>query len=110
MHWSFFPILAGARRWGDSWIDRKICMVTDNTTVMHAINSGRSKCKKVMSGLRELFWLSITHKYQIFSVYIKSADNIICDSLSRLNEYVSFSRIVAADSLQIMCCANQFHV
>ena len=104
----FYPILAAAKRWGGLWRGRRVCMITDNTAVMHAINSGRSKSKKVMTGLRELFWLSITFNYQISSVYIKSANNIVCDRLSRLNDYVSLARIRAIDKASVMCCSEKF--
>ena len=83
--------------------------VTDNTQVMAALNSGRSKNKTTMSWLRLIFWMSIHHNFDIQSVYINTRDNVVCDSLSRLNKFVNIARIRDADVAKAMCCHDIFH-
>lgn len=61
--------------------------VTDNTQVMAALNSGRSRNKTTMAWLRLIFWAFITYNFDIQSVYINSRSNIICNSVSRLNKF-----------------------
>jgi len=101
--WAAF---SAARRWAHLWDDCTIVMVTDNTCVMHAINSGRSKSPEIMSLLRRLFWLSTAHNFEVGSCYIKSGDNIICDAISRLSEEGSSDRIRVADRLGLLCCRD----
>lgn len=105
----FWPIMCAARRWGHHWSDRNIIMITDNTTVMHAINTGSCRNTQIMSWLYDLFWLAVSFNFDIAAVYIKSGDNTICDSLSRLNEGSAKRRIRTAISQAYMCCHNIFN-
>ena len=80
------PILDGVKRWGEGWRNRRVCAVTDNTQVLYAIRTGRSKNKHTMTMLRELFWHSADYNFYMEVVYINTKVNKVCDSLSRLNE------------------------
>lgn len=104
----FWPILCAANRWAHRWADRDIIMVTDNTTVMHALNSGKSKNKLIMQWLYDMFWLAVKFNFDISSVYIKSEANTICDSLSRLNEHDAKPRLKGAIGPNYMCCSQLF--
>ena len=104
-----WPILQGARRWSSGWRDRSVVVVTDNTQVMCAINTGRSVNKVIMRWLRELFWLSITNNFELGAVYIRTDDNVICDSLSRLDKIKCIARIRDSDPMGYMCCCNVFY-
>ena len=75
-----------------------MCMVTDNTQVMSALNSGRSINTTTMGWLRQLFWLAVVHNFDICSVYLPSKDNVICDGLSRLDDAASVSSLKEAGS------------
>ena len=103
-----WPILLAVRKWGSDWSNRTIIFVTDNTQVRAALNSGRSKNKFTMGWLRDIFWQSIKYNFDVQSVYINTRDNIICDSLSRLDKFVSIARIRDADSSQYLCCHSNF--
>ena len=96
-------------RWGPSWRNQRVCAVTDNTQVMWALRKGRSKNKFSMVWLREIFWLSVTHNFVIDSVYISTHDNILCDSLSRLDDEESISKIKERMSEDSMCCYHLFN-
>ena len=62
-----------------------------------------------MGWLRNIFWESIKYNFDVQSVYINTRDNIICDSLSRLDKFVSVARIRDADSSQYLCCHGKFY-
>ena len=103
-----WPILAGVRRWGRGWVDRRVVFVTDNTQVRAALNTGRSRNKTTMAWLRLIFWASVTYNFDIQAVYINTRDNVICDSLSRLDCFKSIARIRDADAAALMCCHSLF--
>ena len=104
-----FPILKAMERWGEKWRDCKICCVTDNTQVMWAIRKGRSKNKFSMVWLREIFWLSVRYNFTLSAVYIASEDNVLCDSLSRLDLPESVRRIRDSMSKDSLCCYHLFN-
>ena len=104
-----WPIVAGVRRWGPSWRDRAVVFVTDNTQVMAGLNSGRSRNKTSMAWLRVIFWASITYNFEVKSVYVNTKNNIICDSLSRLDRFKNVARIRDADQAGRMCCHEVFN-
>ena len=103
-----WPILVGVRRWGSLWKDKTVIFVTDNTQVMAALNSGRSKNKITMRWLRLIFWASINFNFDVQSVYINTKNNVICDSLSRLDKFQSIARIRDADQAKVLCCHKVF--
>ena len=100
----FWPVLLAAKRWGHLWRDCELVFVTDNTQVMHMLNTGRSTNKKCMQWIREMFWLSVKLNFHIKSVYIPTKDNIICDSLSRWGESSARARLLDAVSPDSFCC------
>ena len=104
-----WPIVVGVRRWGAGWRDRSVVFVTDNTQVMAGLNSGRSRNKISMAWLRIIFWASITHNFEVKSVYVNTKSNVICDSLSRLDKFKNIARIRDADQASVMCCHNLFN-
>ena len=104
-----WPVLAGVRRWGAEWLNRTVVFVTDNTQVMAALNSGRSRNKTTMSWLRLIFWASINYNFDVQSVYLNTKFNTICDSLSRLDRFQSIARIRDADQSASMCCYEIFN-
>ena len=105
-----WPILVSVRRWGKLWMNRTVIFVTNNTQVMAALNSGRSKNKITMSWLRLIFWESINNNFDVQSVYVNTKFNVICDSLSRLDKFQSIARIRDADQANVMCCHNIFNI
>ena len=104
-----WPILVGVRRWSAEWRDRTVVFVTDNTQVMAALNSGRSRNKQSMAWLRLIFWASTTCNFEIKSVYVNTKANVICDSLSRLDKYKNIARIRDADQAAKLCCHQLFN-
>ena len=103
-----WPMLAGVRGGGHRWGNSTVVFVTDNTQVRAALNSGRSRNKTTMAWLRLIFWASVTNNFDVQSVYINTKDNVLCDSLSRLDMYKSIARIRDADAAAVLCCHNIF--
>ena len=99
--WAAF---AAALRWGGGWRDCAVTMVTDSTTVMSALNTGRSGSSEIMYFLRRLFWVAAENNFHFNSVFIGSRDNVICDALSRMNDRGSAERIAEADPSGMLCC------
>ena len=103
-----WPILVALDKWGHQWKDLSVCMVSDNTQVVAALRSGKSKNVTSMAWLRKIFWHAVRKNLDIKSVYIRSEDNTISDALSRLCDRSSVERIRQADKLGVMCCSKIF--
>ena len=58
----------------------------------------------MMKWLRLIFWLSITHKIGDQSVYINTCDNIVCESLRRLDVFKNIAWKRDADVALVMYC------
>ena len=99
-----WAVLSAAINWAHLWGNSSVVMVTDSTTVRAALNTGRSRSPAIMGFLRRLFWLSVEHNFEFSAVYIRSAENVICDALSRLGVESSWTRIREADRMGCMCC------
>ena len=84
--YELFAVLAGLRRWGPMVKDSLIQVVTDNTQVMHMVNTGRSSSKACMSWLREIFWLCFVFNVDLHAVYINTKENVFADALSRVSD------------------------
>lgn len=63
----------------------KVTFVIDNLQVFYMIRTGRSVNKTCMHWLRQIFWLCAFNDMEITSEYIPSADNVVADTLSRLD-------------------------
>ena len=103
-----WPIVVAVNKWGELWKDKVVIFVTDNTQVRAALNTGRSRNKVMMGWLRLIFWKSIQNNFEIQSVYLNTKDNIICDSLSRLDKFKNIARIRDVDERGYMCCHGLF--
>ncbi len=54
---------------------------------MYTINKGSSKNSLAMKWLRHLFWLSAIYNFHLTARHVKGKDNVISDTLSRLDEF-----------------------
>ena len=102
----FWPVLCAANRWGHLWDDYKVILHTDNTQVLHTLNSGRSANRVCMGWVRKVFWVAVKQNFYYSSVYIPSRYNVICDALSRWCEVDARSRLLDATSPDSLCCYN----
>ena len=103
-----WAVTAAAICWGSHWKNSSILFITDNCSVQTALSTGKSLCKGIMTLLRLLFWLSVENNFEYHSVYIRSGDNILADTLSRLNQKGSCNLICNMDPNNYLCCAHIF--
>ena len=102
--YELWPVLVGLRRWAYKYKNTRINVVTDNMQVLAMLNTGRSKNKLCMEWLREIFWLCFIHNIEIYSTYIKSADNTLADQLSRLDYKNVAGKCITTLHENEMCC------
>ena len=76
--------------------------MTDNTQVLFAVNSGRSKCDDSMKLLRRIFWLTVKFNCHLFASHVRGVDNIAADCLSRLCDMKSTELLHVHD----LCCCR----
>lgn len=114
-----WPIVCALQRWCVHMKNSKVEWVTDNMQVLYMLKTGRSKNVTCMYWLRELFWICLIYNIFLSPTYIRSEDNKIADTLSRVqypehaagieeilsdvnlcckDSLVSYSRIVAGTS------------
>ena len=77
--------LVAARRWGHRWCSRHVRLLSDNSATVQSINKGTSKSPLFMLCIRELFWLSVLHKFRFTAAHIKGESNVLADLISRLH-------------------------
>ena len=83
-HKEAFTVVLAARRWGHLWRGKMVTIYTDNQAAMHMLNKGTTGEDLMMSGLRELFWLSVVFDFRWQARYLKGQSNIFADTISRL--------------------------
>ena len=104
--YELWPVLVGLKRWNAMYSNSKINIVTDNMQVLAMINTGRSKNHLCMEWLREIYWLCFIHNIDLYATYIRSADNILADQLSRLKYRGYVKKCNATLSDYNMCCVS----
>ena len=96
LHINFKEVLSvviAARCWGHLWANSKIMIHTDSDCAKFIIRNGTTKHPLVMEYLRELFWIASTYNFDICTSFIKGSDNILADTISRLNEVGRFTQL-----------------
>lgn len=76
-------IVIAALSWGNQWQGKRIVVRCDNTAAVAAINSGYCKQPLMMELVRELWYWSCTHSFQLRSVHVPGVLNVDADDLSR---------------------------
>ena len=89
-------VLFAARRWGHLWKNTRVVVFTDNQVAKATLNRGTSRHQTVMQVLRELFWLSVWHNFDLTAEYLPGKDNDMAHAISRLAEP---GQLVRLDSL-----------
>ncbi len=69
----------------DRLCNRQVTFKVDNIAICYAINSGTSKCKATMKLIRSLYFMLCKYNVDCRAEYINTHDNILADSLSRLD-------------------------
>ena len=84
--------VAGILAWGKNFRNQKVLRYCDNESVVAMINNMASTCCNCMVLIRILVLHILKINLQLSAVYVKSWDNEIADSLSRL-QFERFHRL-----------------
>ena len=104
--YELWPVVLGVKRWARFFTNSRIHVITDNMQVLAMLNTGRSANRTCMTWLRELFWLCFVFNLDIYATYIRSADNLLADALSRLAYHGMASKCVTFLDDSNMCCSH----
>ena len=106
--YELWPVVQGVKRWAPFFRDSRMHIITDNMQVLAMLNTGRSTNRMCMSWLREIFWICFLNNLDVHATYIKSADNLLADALSR----VAYHGVPAKCSKLLldynMCCSSSY--
>ena len=78
-----YPILALVGTFAEDMRDSQILVQCDNQPLVHCLNKLSSRNPEVMSFMRPLVLFLLSYNISLWVEYISSADNWLCDTLSR---------------------------
>ena len=99
-----WAVVVAIDRWKSLLKDRVVTMYIDNTQVIYSLRSGRSVNPTSMNWIRKLFWTCASSNIVIDPQYVRSEDNIVADTLSRLPYRRYRNAAVALLSPYQLCC------
>ena len=79
-----FAVTAALLTWGHMLQDQAIIIFCDNQAMVCMINNLASSCGNCMRFLRMITLNNLIHNRQVFVCYVRSEENDLSDSLSRL--------------------------
>ena len=79
-----YAVVASFLMWSKFVCNMRICLFTDNDSVKNMINHTTSSCKNCMVLIRILTLESLRCNTWVYSRHVRSKDNFLADSLSRL--------------------------
>lgn len=80
----FFPIVVGLSLWCRDLQNKRVMFITDNESIVYVINKQTAKDTKLLSLLRTLVLICLQNNIFFRARHIEGAQNILADSLSRL--------------------------
>ena len=79
-----YAVLATVGSYSEDFKDRVVLLHCDNEALVHCLNKLTSKNRRVMLFMRPYVLLLLSKNIMVRAVHIRSEDNVISDSLSRL--------------------------
>lgn len=101
-----WPVVMGIQRWGHDMSGKVLEVVVDNLQVMYMLKTGHSVNCKCMEWLREIFWMCVNLDLELKPVYIKSEENVLADTLSRILYNSTFMKLPELLSNFDICCKD----
>lgn len=101
-----WPVITGLCRWGELLSGHELNVVVDNMQVFYMVKTGRSVNYKCMEWLRRIFWICVTLDIDLCPVYIRSEDNVLADSLSRMLYSSTAKKMSDLVSPYEICCKS----
>ena len=80
-----YMLYAGIITWQNLLSDCRIVVHCDNKAVISMVNTMMSSCKYCMHIIRLLTLNALICNRRVSVIYVKSKDNVLSDTLSRLN-------------------------
>ena len=74
--------VAGVLSWIDRFKNRRVCLFSDNISVVHMINNTSSRCEHCMILLHMFVLHCLKHNVKVFAKYVNTKDNGLSDALS----------------------------
>ena len=97
-----FALVAHLLTWADRIRNQKLIIFCDNQAVLGMVNNITSKCPYCMKLIRIMALSGLKYNYRVWVKFVPSKQNILADSLSRLD----FSRFWkhASSSMELQPC------
>jgi hypothetical protein len=80
-----YAILIACTIWGKRFAKQRLRIQCDNMAIVYCVNTGTSKCPKLMVLIRSLFLIACNHNFELRLEHVPGVDNIGPDRLSRLD-------------------------
>ena len=94
------PIVIAVALWGNHWENKVVRCRCDNAAVVAVVNSGTSKCDKVMHLLRSAFFTA-RHNITLMAEHIRGVDNHLADALSHDDHHTFLSQLPEAKRMPV---------
>ena len=78
-----YAIAIAVHTWSSELASRNILFHCDNSSVVHALSNGTSRCRHIMTLLRFLFFTCAHHNIMLRALHINGVENRWADALSR---------------------------
>ena len=104
-------VVLAAQRWGHEWANKRVLVMSDNSTTVSCVNRGTSRSTLLMPYLRYMFWLSAVYNFRLTAMHVPGEDNVLADKMSRLHEPYSkhyLSELLVATPLAWHMSYNAF--
>ncbi len=85
-----YAIAVAVLKWGHTVANMRVQLESDNQSAVAMVNNNTSKCPHCMVLVRHIVLHSMKYNFRIFAEYKPGKDNILADSLSRL-DYKTFT-------------------
>ena len=99
-----WPILVGLKRWSSVLQNKTLTLFTDNTQVMHMLIKGSSTNTTCMAWIKEVYWLCVFNNIELKPKYVNTNNNLVADTLSRLNYFKVITDPMEALNGTDLCC------
>ena len=96
-----YAIVVACHLWGDVFANKRILFYCDDESVVHIVNSKRSRIPRVMDLARHLTLLTLRYNFYLTTKHIDGKKNEIVDSLSRFQ--MERFRLLAPHAEQTPC-------
>lgn len=91
-----YALTAGILTWSDKLLNMRIIVYCGNQAAVEMINQTTSKCHNCIFLIRLLVLSGLTHNRCVYARYIRSKENLVSDSLSRL-DFTKFWQVCRPD-------------